>query len=102
MLWLVALAPASPNTLVSGGVGGLPSFVAFRRWQRAPAHSRRSVGSGTLAAGSRRNDDVTGEPVARGAAHSEGVAAGRNDVATIEAAECRTEAQRPRSEWLTT
>ena len=82
---------------------GASLFLAARRWQRAPAHSRRSVGSGTLAAGSRKNDDVTGEPSdTRWKPMRRERLRRTDDVATIGAAECRTEAQRPRPEWLTT
>jgi hypothetical protein len=52
--------------IVSGGVRGLPIFSAARRWQRAPAPSRRSVRSGTLATDVRHERQE--EPVACGMA----------------------------------
>ena len=78
-----------PKAKVSGGVGGLLFFVAARRWQRAPAHTRRSVRSGTLAADARNAAAV--EPVARGTPPRQGVAGGLDDLVTIGTGEGRTE-----------
>jgi hypothetical protein len=66
LLWDFVTATAT-QIRVSGGVRGHPNLTAARRWEHVPAPSRRSVWSGTLAAGSRRNDDEAGELVAHGA-----------------------------------